>query len=169
MVIFRTELSSAVTFQAPLVVCSRMPNVVGGECAASLNRCLMRHSCEAEAANALADKIARRPVTCEDLGRDRYKRMAAWGDQPREATAQLKSAPQAPKGQGEAARRAVLASTYMVVPRDRGGNSRACAATLAVAVVDPGWMPGSVAKALRSSPLSSGSSGYRAVPRLASS
>ena len=26
---------------------------------------------------ALADKIARRPVTCEDLGRDRYKRIIA--------------------------------------------------------------------------------------------
>ncbi len=25
----------------------------------------------------VADKIARRPVTCEDLGRDRYKRMIA--------------------------------------------------------------------------------------------
>ncbi len=71
------ELSSAVTFQAPLIVCSRMPNVVGGECAASLNSCLMLHSCEAEAANALAEKIARRPVTCEDLGRDRYKRTIA--------------------------------------------------------------------------------------------
>ncbi len=47
---------------------------------------------------ALADKIARRPVTCEDLGRDRYKRMAAWGDQPREATAQLSRAPQASVG-----------------------------------------------------------------------
>ncbi len=30
-----------------------------------------------DAANALADKIARRPVTCEDLGRDRYKRIIA--------------------------------------------------------------------------------------------
>ena len=77
MVIFRTELSSAVTFQAPLVVCSRMPNVVDGECAAFLNSCLMLHSCEAEAANMLADKIARRTVTCEDLGRDRYKRIVA--------------------------------------------------------------------------------------------
>ncbi len=28
-----------------------------------------------DAANALADKIARRPVTCENLGRDRYKRI----------------------------------------------------------------------------------------------
>jgi len=27
--------------------------------------------------NALADKIACRPVTCEDLGRDRYKRIIA--------------------------------------------------------------------------------------------
>ena len=77
MVIFRTELSSSVTFQAPLVVCSRMPNVMDGECAAFLNSCLMLHSCEAEAANMLADKIARRPVTCEDLGRDRYKRIVA--------------------------------------------------------------------------------------------
>ncbi len=33
--------------------------------------------CGADATNALADKIARRPVTCEDLGRDRYKRMVA--------------------------------------------------------------------------------------------
>ena len=33
--------------------------------------------CGRDAANALADKIARRPVTCEDLGRDRYKRMVA--------------------------------------------------------------------------------------------
>ncbi len=33
--------------------------------------------CGKEAANALADKIARRPVTCEDLGRDRYKRIIA--------------------------------------------------------------------------------------------
>ncbi len=33
--------------------------------------------CGNEAANALAEKIARRPVTCEDLGRDRYKRMVA--------------------------------------------------------------------------------------------
>ncbi len=31
--------------------------------------------CGKDAANALADKIARRPVTCEDLGRDRYKRI----------------------------------------------------------------------------------------------
>ncbi len=31
--------------------------------------------CGKDAANALADKIARRPVTCLDLGRDRYKRM----------------------------------------------------------------------------------------------
>ena len=37
----------------------------------------MLHSCEAEAANMLADKIARRTVTCEDLGRDRYKRIVA--------------------------------------------------------------------------------------------
>ncbi len=33
--------------------------------------------CGKDAANALADKIARRTGTCEDLGRDRYKRMAA--------------------------------------------------------------------------------------------
>ncbi len=33
--------------------------------------------CGKDAASALADKIARRPVTCEDLGRDRYKRMVA--------------------------------------------------------------------------------------------
>ena len=33
--------------------------------------------CGKDAANALADKIARRPVTCEDLGRDRYKRVIA--------------------------------------------------------------------------------------------
>ncbi len=33
--------------------------------------------CGKGAANALADKIARRPVTCEDLGRDRYKRIIA--------------------------------------------------------------------------------------------
>ncbi len=33
--------------------------------------------CGNDPANALADKIARRPVTCEDLGRDRYKRMVA--------------------------------------------------------------------------------------------
>ena len=33
--------------------------------------------CGKDAANALADKIGRRPVTCEDLGRDRYKRMVA--------------------------------------------------------------------------------------------
>ncbi len=31
--------------------------------------------CGKDAANALADKIARRSVTCEDLGRDRYKRI----------------------------------------------------------------------------------------------
>ncbi len=31
--------------------------------------------CGKDAANALADKSARRPVTCEDLGRDRYKRI----------------------------------------------------------------------------------------------
>ncbi len=31
--------------------------------------------CGKDAANALADKIARRPVACEDLGRDRYKRI----------------------------------------------------------------------------------------------
>ena len=37
----------------------------------------MLHSCDAEAANALTDKIARRPVTCEDLGRDRYDRILA--------------------------------------------------------------------------------------------
>ena len=28
--------------------------------------------CGKDTANALVDKIARRPVTCEDLGRDRY-------------------------------------------------------------------------------------------------
>ncbi len=33
--------------------------------------------CGKDAANALADKIAHRPVTCEDLGRDRYKRIIA--------------------------------------------------------------------------------------------
>ena len=33
--------------------------------------------CGKDAAYALADKINRRPVTCEDLGRDRYKRMVA--------------------------------------------------------------------------------------------
>ncbi len=33
--------------------------------------------CGKDAANALAKKIARRPVTCEDLGRDRYKRIIA--------------------------------------------------------------------------------------------
>ncbi len=33
--------------------------------------------CGTVAANALAEKIARRPVTCEDLGRDRYKRIIA--------------------------------------------------------------------------------------------
>ena len=33
--------------------------------------------CGEVAANALADKIARRSVTCEDLGRDRYKRIIA--------------------------------------------------------------------------------------------
>ena len=33
--------------------------------------------CGKDAANALADKIVRRPVTCEDLGRDRYKRIIA--------------------------------------------------------------------------------------------
>ncbi len=31
--------------------------------------------CGKDAANALAEKIARRPVTCEDLGRDLYKRI----------------------------------------------------------------------------------------------
>ncbi len=31
--------------------------------------------CGKDAANALAEKIARRPVACEDLGRDRYKRI----------------------------------------------------------------------------------------------
>ena len=31
--------------------------------------------CGKDAANALADKIAHRPVACEDLGRDRYKRI----------------------------------------------------------------------------------------------
>ncbi len=33
--------------------------------------------CGKDAANALARKIARRPVMCEDLGRDRYKRIIA--------------------------------------------------------------------------------------------
>ncbi len=33
--------------------------------------------CGEVAANALADKIARRSVTCEDLGRDRFKRIIA--------------------------------------------------------------------------------------------
>ncbi len=33
--------------------------------------------CGKDAANALADKIGRRPVTCEDLGHDRYKRIIA--------------------------------------------------------------------------------------------
>ena len=33
--------------------------------------------CGKDATNALAEKIARRPVTCEDLGRDRYKRIVA--------------------------------------------------------------------------------------------
>ena len=33
--------------------------------------------CGKDAANALTEKIARRPVTCEDLGRDRYKRIIA--------------------------------------------------------------------------------------------
>ncbi len=33
--------------------------------------------CGKAAANALAGKIDRRPVTCEDLGRDRYKRIIA--------------------------------------------------------------------------------------------
>ncbi len=32
-------------------------------------------SCGKDAANALANKIARRAVTCEDLGRDRYERI----------------------------------------------------------------------------------------------
>ena len=36
-----------------------------------------RWQCGKDAANILADKIARRPVTCEDLGRDRYKRIIA--------------------------------------------------------------------------------------------
>ena len=31
--------------------------------------------CGRDAANALAEKIARRLVTCEDLGRDRYRRI----------------------------------------------------------------------------------------------
>jgi len=35
--------------------------------------------CGKTAANALAEKIARRPVACEDLGRDRYKRIIAKG------------------------------------------------------------------------------------------
>ena len=33
--------------------------------------------CGKDATNALADKIARQPVTCEDLGRDRYDRIIA--------------------------------------------------------------------------------------------
>ena len=33
--------------------------------------------CGKDAANALADKIARRPVTCADLGHDRYDRIIA--------------------------------------------------------------------------------------------
>ncbi len=33
--------------------------------------------CGKDAAHALAEKIARRPVTCEDLGRDRYDRIIA--------------------------------------------------------------------------------------------
>jgi endonuclease YncB( thermonuclease family) len=33
--------------------------------------------CGKDAANVLADKIDRRPVMCEDLGRDRYKRIIA--------------------------------------------------------------------------------------------
>ena len=33
--------------------------------------------CGKDATNALADMIARRPVTCEDLGRDRYKHIIA--------------------------------------------------------------------------------------------
>ncbi len=33
--------------------------------------------CGKDAANALADKIARRPVTCEDLGHDRSDRIIA--------------------------------------------------------------------------------------------
>ncbi len=33
--------------------------------------------CGKDATNILADRIARRPVTCEDLGRDRYKRIIA--------------------------------------------------------------------------------------------
>ncbi len=33
--------------------------------------------CGRDVAAALAEKIARRPVTCEDLGRDRYKRIIA--------------------------------------------------------------------------------------------
>ena len=36
--------------------------------------------CGKDAVNALAEKIARRPVTCEDLGRDRYKRTVAGED-----------------------------------------------------------------------------------------
>ncbi len=33
--------------------------------------------CGKDAANALTGKIAHRPVTCEDLGRDRYERIIA--------------------------------------------------------------------------------------------
>ncbi len=36
--------------------------------------------CGKDAANALADKIARRPVTCEDLGRDRHIPGGKWYD-----------------------------------------------------------------------------------------
>ncbi len=36
-----------------------------------------RWQCGKDAANILADKIGRRPVTCEDLGQDRYKRIVA--------------------------------------------------------------------------------------------
>ncbi len=36
-----------------------------------------RWQCGKDAANILTDKIARRPVTCEDLGRDRYERIIA--------------------------------------------------------------------------------------------
>ncbi len=50
--------------------------------------------CGKDAANGLADKIARRPVTCEDLGHGRYHRiiakcaaagedMGSWMGQPR--------------------------------------------------------------------------------------
>ncbi len=56
-----------------------MPDLIEGRCAA-ISGCRLDGKpwqCGKDAANALADKIARRPVTCEDLGRDRYKRTIA--------------------------------------------------------------------------------------------